>query len=100
MKHIKSICSLLLLTVILMAGNSSFAANLPKMKDKYVTDAAGILSKSELNQLRTDVKAMCDYYSTRILVGIVPTFDGYDIEEYAGILGEHWGLDDETPCSS
>ena len=95
MKHIKSICSLLL-AVILMAGNSSFAANLPKMKDKYVTDAVGILSKSELNQLRTDVKAMCDYYSTRILVGIVPTFNGYDIEEYAGMLGEHWGIDDEN----
>ena len=96
MKHIKSICSILLLAVILMAGNSSFAANLPKMKDKYVTDAAGILSKSELNQLRTDVKTMCDYYTTRVLVGIVPTFDGYDIEEYAGMLGEHWGLDDEN----
>ena len=96
MKHIKSICSLLLLAVILMTGNSSFAAKLPKMKDKYVTDAAGILSKSELNQLRTDVKAMCDYYSTRILVGIVPTFDGYDIEEYAGMLGEHWDLADEN----
>ena len=96
MKHIKSICSLLLLAVILMAGNSSFAANLPKMKDKYVTDAAGILSNSELNQLRTDVKSMCDYYSTRILVGIVPTFDGYDIEEYAGMLSEYWNLDDEN----
>ena len=96
MKHIKSFCSLLLLAVILMAGNSSFAANLPKMKDKYVTDAAGILSNSELNQLRTDVKSMCDYYSTRILVGIVPTFDGYDIEEYAGMLSEYWNLDDEN----
>lgn len=96
MKHFRSICSLLLFAVILMASSSSFAANLPKMKDKYVTDAAGILSRSELNQLRTDVKAMCDYYSTRILVGIVPTFDGYDIEEYAGMLGEHWNLDDEN----
>lgn len=38
MKHIKSLCSLLFLAIILMADNSSFAANLPKMKDKYVTD--------------------------------------------------------------
>lgn len=96
MKHIKPICSLLLLAVFLMVNNNSFAADLPKMQDKYVTDAASILSKSELNQLREDVKAMCDYYSTRILVGIVPTFDGYDIEEYAGMLGEHWNLDDEN----
>lgn len=96
MKHIKSFCGLLLLAFILMASNSSFAAKLPKMKDKYVTDAAGILSSSELKQLRADVKAMCDYYSTRILVGIVSTFDGYDIEEYAGMLSEHWNLDDEN----
>ena len=96
MKHIKFLCSLLLLVVILMAGNSSFAANLPKMKDKYVTDAAGILSKSELNQLRTDVKAMCDYYSTRIVVGIVSSFGEYDIDEYAGELAGKWNLSDEN----
>lgn len=96
MKHIKSICSTLLFAIILMACNSSFAVNLPKMKDTYVTDAADILSKSELKQLRSDVKSMCDYYSTRIVVGIVPTFDGYDIEEYAGELAEKWDLSDEN----
>jgi len=82
--------------LMLLATVNLFAQSLPKMKDKYVTDAAGILSKSELKQLRADVKAMCDYYSTRVLAGIVPTFDGYDIEEYAGMLAEHWDLDDEN----
>ena len=96
MKHIKSICSLLLLAVILMAGNSSFAANLPKMKDTYVTDATGTLSRSELKQLRSDVKSMCDYYSTRIVVGIVSTFGDYDIDEYAGELAGKWDLSDEN----
>ena len=96
MKHIKFICSLLFFSIILMIGNNTFAAKLPKMKDKYVTDAANILSKSELKQLREDVKSMCDYYSTRIMVGIVSTFDGYDIEEYAEKLGKHWNLDNEN----
>ncbi len=81
---------------MLLATVNLVAQSLPKMKDKYVTDAAGILSTSEQKQLCEDVKSMCDYYSTRILVGIVPTFDGYDIEEYAGMLGEHWNLDDEN----
>ena len=71
MKYIRYICNLLLFAVILMASNTVCAASLPQMKDKYVTDAAGILSKSELKQLREDVKAMCDYYSTQIAVAIV-----------------------------
>lgn len=65
--------------LMLLATASLFAQSLPRMKDNYVTDAADILSKSELKQLRTDVKSMCDYYSTRIVVGIVSTFGEYDI---------------------
>lgn len=79
-----------------LATASMFAQSLPRMKDAYVTDAADILSRSELKQLRTDVKSMCDYYSTRIVVGIVSTFGEYDIDEYAGELAEKWDLSDEN----
>lgn len=37
-----------------------------------------------------------DYYSTRIVVGIVSTFGDYDIDEYAGELAEKWDLSDEN----
>lgn len=82
--------------LMLLATINVFAQSLPRMKDPYVTDAADILSKSELKQLRSDVKSMCDYYSTRIVVGIVSTFDDYDIDEYAGELAEKWDLSDEN----
>lgn len=79
-----------------LATASLFAQSLPRMKDAYVTDAADILSRSELKQLRSDVKSMCDYYSTRIVVGIVSTFGDYDIDEYAGELAGKWDLSDEN----
>lgn len=82
--------------LMLLASASLFAQSLPRMKDAYVTDAADILSKSELKQLRKDVKSMCDYYSTRIVVGIVSTFGDYDIDEYAGELAGKWDLSDEN----
>lgn len=82
--------------LMFLATASMFAQSLPRMKDAYVTDAADILSKSELKQLRSDVKSMCDYYSTRIVVGIVSTFGDYDIDEYAGELAGKWDLSDEN----
>ena len=82
--------------LMFLATASMFAQSLPRMKDAYVTDAADILSRSELKQLRTDVKSMCDYYSTRIVVGIVSTFGDYDINEYAGELAGKWDLSDEN----
>ena len=81
---------------MLLASASLFAQSLPRIKDAYVTDAADILSRSELKQLRKDVKSMCDYYSTRIVVGIVSTFGDYDIDEYAGELAGKWDLSDEN----
>ncbi|MBR4913066.1 MAG: TPM domain-containing protein [Bacteroidales bacterium] len=95
MKHIRFVCNLLLFAIILMVSNTVCAASLPKMKDKYVTDAAGILSKSELKQLREDVKAMCDYYSTQIAVAIVSTFGDYSIDEYAAELCDKWNVAQE-----
>lgn len=86
----------LIALLLALATLSAFAQTLPNMKDKYVTDAADILSRSELKQLRSDVKSMCDYYSTRIVVGIVPTFGDYEIDEYAGELAEKWELSDEN----
>ncbi len=82
--------------LMLLASASLFAQSLPRMKDAYVTDAADIPSRSELKQLRKDVKSMCDYYSTRIVVGIVSTFGDYDIDEYAGELAGKWDLSDEN----
>ena len=96
MKHFKQIIRLLLLAVVIMACNDVFAFGLPRMKDSYVNDFSGTLTTSELNQLRKDVKSMCDYYSTQIVVCMVSTFDDYDIEEYAEKIGSKWKVTKEN----
>lgn len=75
---------------LLLVSFTLVARTFPAQKDTYVNDYAEILTSKELSQLRTDVKAMCDYYSTQITVAIVSTFGDYDIDEYAEQLGTKW----------
>jgi len=96
MKNIKTLLFLFFLAIIPLSASKAYAADFPNQVDKYVNDYSKTLSKAEIDQLRTDVKAMCDYYSTQIVVCMVPTFGDYDIEEYAHALGKRWGvLDDD-----
>ena len=85
-----------LLAVFLFTAMSAFAQNIPQRIDSYVNDYANLLTRDQLNQLRSDVKSMCDYYSTEIAVCIVPTFGRYTIDDYAARVGLSWGVTDEN----
>ena len=90
MKHKSPLIHLSFLALLLLSYLSVFAQTYPQRSNTYVNDYAGILSRDEYDQLCSDVKSMCDYYSTQIVVAIVPTFDGLSIDEYAEGLGKTW----------
>ncbi len=96
MKHLKNILTVLLLAAVSFFASNAYAASFPKQTNAYVNDYSNILSSSELDQLRTDVKAMCDYYSTKIVVCLVSSFGDYTAEGYAAELGSRWGILDNN----
>ena len=57
-----------------------------------VNDVAGILSPSEKAALENKLVAVDDSSSNQIAVVIIPTLDGYPIEEYATKLFRDWGI--------
>jgi len=84
--------ALIMLFLFLMPTLRISAESFPACKNAYVNDYANILSNEQLQQLRDDVKSMCDYYSTKIVVGIVPSFGQYSIDEYAKQIGQMWNV--------
>lgn len=88
----KKLCNFLVMILLLTAGTAASAASLPAKSNKYVNDNAQVLSGNELNQLRTDVKAMCDYYPYQIAVCIVSTLNGMEIGDYAAAVGQKWNV--------
>lgn len=89
MKKIATLIGLFLLSVATMSVS---AAGLPARNNMYVNDNASVLNSSELNQLRTDVKAMCDFYQYQIAVCIVPSLNGMSLDDYAAAVGQKWGV--------
>lgn len=59
---------------------------------QLVNDIAGILSPSEKATLENKLVAIDDTSSNQIAVVILPTLDGYPIEEYAVKLFREWGI--------
>jgi uncharacterized protein len=59
---------------------------------KLVTDVAGVLSPEQLVGLEKKLVAIDDSSSNQIAVVIIPTLDGYPIEEYAHKLFRAWGI--------
>lgn len=57
-----------------------------------VTDLAGVLSPTEKQFLENKLVAVDDSSSNQIAVVILPTLDGYPIEEYATKLFRTWGI--------
>jgi len=92
MKQLKNLFIFSWLALFPLFASNAYAVSFPKQTNTYVNDFSNTLSSSEISQLRTDVKAMCDYYSTQIVVCMVSTFGEYDIEEYAAKIGERWGV--------
>ena len=88
----KKIATLIGLFLLFAAAMSVSAAGLPARNNMYVNDNASVLNSSELNQLRTDVKAMCDFYQYQIAVCIVPSLNGMSLDDYAAAVGQKWGV--------
>ncbi|MEN9697678.1 MAG: hypothetical protein RLZ56_1099 [Bacteroidota bacterium] len=59
---------------------------------QLVTDIAGVLTPSEKAALENKLVAIDDSSSNQIAVVILPTLDGYPIEEYAVKLFREWGI--------
>jgi uncharacterized protein len=59
---------------------------------QLVNDVAGILSPDEKAALENKLVAIDDSSSNQIAVVILPTLDGYPIEDYATKLFREWGI--------
>ena len=73
---------------IAQAQNIIAKGNPPKL----VTDMAGVLSPAQVASLEKKLVAIDDSSSNQIAVVIIPTLDGYPIEEYAIKLFREWGI--------
>lgn len=85
-----------LITLLLFAcfAQLSFAQNiLPRPNPpKLVNDVAGVLSPEQREILEQKLVALDDSSSNQIAIVLIPTLDGYPIEEYANKLFREWGI--------
>jgi uncharacterized protein len=85
-----------LITLLLFAcfAQIVFAQNiLPRPNPpKLVNDVAGVLSPEQREILEQKLVALDDSSSNQIAIVLIPTLDGYPIEEYANKLFREWGI--------
>lgn len=70
------------------------AQDIPARPDppRLVNDFAGILSADEVQALETKLVRFNDSTSTQIVVVIVKSLNGYDVNEFAYKIGQSWGV--------
>jgi uncharacterized protein len=87
---------LLLFIGALIGANALHAQNVLAKPNpsKLVVDAAGILSATEIANLEQKLVAFDDSSSNQIAVVIIPSLEGYSIDEYANKLFRAWGIGD------
>jgi uncharacterized protein len=85
---------LITLLLFVFFAQLSFAQNiLPRPNPpKLVNDVAGVLSPEQREILEQKLVALDDSSSNQIAVVLIPTLDGYPIEEYANKLFREWGI--------
>lgn len=59
---------------------------------KLVTDVANVLSTEQRQILEQKLVALDDSTSNQIAIVLIPTLDGYGVEEYANKLFRDWGI--------
>lgn len=59
---------------------------------KLVNDAANVLSPEQRQILEQKLVALDDSTSNQIAVVLIPTLDGYEVQEYANKLFREWGI--------
>ncbi|MFW2475579.1 MAG: TPM domain-containing protein [Sediminibacterium sp.] len=88
MKKLLVIWLMLLSFVAIQAQDILPKPNPPRL----VTDKANVLSKEQREALEQKLVALDDSSSNQIAVVLLPTLDGYPIEEYANKLFRDWGI--------
>ena len=85
----------LLLLFVLGIGNITFAQNIPSPMSppRLVNDlTGGFFTQEEQAQLEQKLRNYHDTTSTQIYVVVVSTLDGQDIDAYAALMGQKWGI--------
>ena len=79
---------------VLLFANNVFAQNIIAKPNPatLVTDLAGVLSPEQKQALENKLVAIDDSSSNQIAVVIIPSLDGYPMEEYATKLFRDWGI--------
>jgi len=93
MNHIKTYLITLVLSLVIMAGNT-LAQDIPaKPKPpRLVNDFTSILTQQQVSSLENMLVAFNDTTSNQIVIVMVNTFKGYDKAEFADRIGEEWGV--------
>ena len=84
-----------LVWVLILFGVSSVAGQeIPARPDppRLVNDFAGVLSGDEVENLERKLIMFNDSTSTQIVVVLVKSLNGYDMNEFARLIGEKWGV--------
>ena len=70
------------------------AQDIPPRPDppRLVNDFAGVLSAEEVQSLESKLVAFNDSTSTQIVVVLVKSLNSYDLNEFARLIGEKWGV--------
>ena len=85
---------LIIILLTLIAFSSYTLAEIPERPtpQRLVNDFAGVLSRSEVNQMENSLSQFARQTSTQVVVVTIPDLDGYDKADYAHQLGEKWGV--------
>ncbi len=82
------------LFVFLLLACAAISQNLPKKPEppRLVNDYTNTLTEDQRHSLENKLVAFDDSTSTQIAVVIIPSLEGYDINEYNVALGRSWGV--------
>ena len=81
-----------LLFTLLFSYAFGFSQDFPKKSNRLVNDFTNTLSADQVANLESKLVAFDDSTSNQIAVVIMKSVGGYDINEYALLLGRNWGV--------
>ncbi len=77
---------------LLLCALAGFTQDFPERSTTLVTDYTNTLSAADKQRLESKLVAFDDSTSTQIAVVIIKSVGGYDINQYAALLGRKWGV--------
>ncbi len=95
-KQVKKLIYIRLLSIVLLLSATSLNAqsDIPArpVPPRLVNDFTQTLNRSEINSLEQKLENFSNTTSNQIVVMITDDLMGYDIVEYADLLGDKWGV--------